>query len=202
MIAAHCRHSRSPSSRAYGDLPSLSRGFPAGLAASPHEAGNWVSVGPDPQRQPAIPRRVPSPSGGTRRNRFPGGSGYAGQPYRVPSPLAGEGQGEGSRAAARSNLVKVGGLTRCSKLRPRSPQRTHRRLPAPSPSPYPSPARGEGTLLSCLASGRRMEVCEFSALFGTTAAGRPPGSRCGRAIPARPAAAGKKYRRDRRQSRR
>src|SRR5262245_9436113 len=54
----------------YGDLPSLSRGSPAGLPASPHEAGNWASVGPDPQRQLAILRRVPSPSGGARRNRF------------------------------------------------------------------------------------------------------------------------------------
>src|SRR5215471_876286 len=42
---------------------------PASLLA-PMRLGTRASVGPDPQRQSATRRRVPSPSGGTRRTRF------------------------------------------------------------------------------------------------------------------------------------
>src|SRR5262245_8097390 len=65
--------------------------------------------------------------------------------YKVPSPLVGEGQGEGTRAAARRELAREC-CTKLPKLTHCSCQRTDRRLPAPNPSPFPSPTRGEGTL--------------------------------------------------------
>src|SRR5882724_10535439 len=98
----------------------------------------------------------------------------AGPPYRVPSPLVGEGQGEGTRAAARRDLVqrrdvKTRKLTRDVQI-PRAAARSgsigacRRRTPHPIPLPH---TRGEGNLLRRLASVRKMYECP-SAFAGVT----------------------------------